>query len=167
MRTKPLFPIFAAGILTLAIFAGSPATGQTPSGANIEVVGPWARATAATAKTGAAYMILRNEGGAADRLLSASSPAAGRVELHTHVKDGEVMRMRKVDTIALNARGSATLAPGGLHVMLFDLKAPLKEGTTFRLTLRFERAGEVAAEVAVRSATAGGPGHAAGGHGRH
>jgi copper(I)-binding protein len=167
MRIEPIFRLVAVSVVSLTLLAAISASAQTSPGAKIEVVRPWARATAATAKTGAAYMTLRNPGDAADRLIGASSPAAGRAELHTHIKDGEVMRMRKVDTIALNARGATTFAPGGLHVMLFDLKAPLKEGATFPLTLKFERAGEITTEVHVRSVSAAGPGSAAGGHGSH
>jgi copper(I)-binding protein len=152
------FVVFAVA-LTLLSAAPSPAQ-QAPT---IEIVAPWARATAGTAKTGAAYMTLRNAGHGPDRLVGASTPAAGRAELHTHVRDGDVMRMRKIDSIEMKPDAAATLAPGGLHVMLFDLKAPLKEGDRFSLTLKFEKAGEIAAQVLVRSATATDPG----GHGGH
>jgi copper(I)-binding protein len=158
-----------AGTFVVALWLlTGPVAAAEPGGASVQVVEPWARATAATAKTGAAYMILRNTGAAGDRLVAASTPVAGRVELHTHVKDGDVMRMRKVEAIDVDAHGSAKLEPGGLHVMFFDIKAPLKEGQKFPLTLKFEKAGEIATEVAVRSAGAasssGHMEHSEGGH---
>jgi hypothetical protein len=149
------------GALALGMALAQPASAQQAP--TIEVVDVWARATTATAKTGAVYLTLRNAGSGADRLVAASTPAAGRSEMHTHVQDGDVMRMRKVEAIEVRPKAAATLAPGGLHLMLFDLKAPLREGDRFPLTLRFEKAGEIAAQVAVRSATATN----AGGYGGH
>lgn len=111
---------------------------------------PWARASAGAAPTGAAYFALENRGGEPDRLVSASTPAAERAELHTHLHENGVMKMRPVEGgIELPAGGQVLLAPGGLHVMLMGLKAPLKEGERFPLTLTFEKAGELQVEVAV------------------
>jgi hypothetical protein len=84
---------------------------------------------------------------------------ASVVELHTHTADGGVMRMRQVEAIDVTGGTTTQLRPGGLHIMLIGLKAPLKEGTRFPLTLKFEKAGEVALEVAVRAATSGGEAH--------
>lgn len=147
--------------LILGLALAHPALAQ--QGQPIDVVEPWARATAGTAKTGAVYLALRNTGDATDRLIGASTPVAGRSELHTHVKDGDIMRMRKVEAIEVKSKAAATLAPGGLHLMLFDLRVPLKEGDQFQLTLKFEKSGEITAQVAVRPATA----TSAGGHGGH
>lgn len=109
---------------------------------------PWAR-PAVAGRNGAAYLGLAN-GGEADRLIAASSPMARKVELHTHLIDSAgVARMRPVDGVDLPAGGEATLAPGGLHVMLFGLGEALQEGRRFPLTLTFERAGEIEVEVAV------------------
>jgi copper(I)-binding protein len=118
--------------------------------ATLKIDGVWARAPAGAARNGAAYMTIRNQGAAADRLLAASSPVAGTVELHTHLKDGDVMRMRQVTAVDIAPGGPAVLQPGGLHVMLLDLKAPLKEGESFPLTLTFEKAGKVTVSVAIR-----------------
>lgn len=155
----------AAAFVALSFLPAASVLAQTASGSQVEVVEPWARATAGTAKTAAAYMTLRNTGTGADRLVAVSSPVAGKVELHTHVKDGDVMRMRKVDAIGVGAHGTAKLVPGGLHVMFFDLKAPLKEGEKFPLTLKFEKAGEVSTQVIVRSASASNSGGPVEGHG--
>lgn len=115
---------------------------------------PWARATAAGQANGAAYLKIRN-GGATDKLVSASAPVAGVVELHTHLMDGTTVRMRKVEAIDVAGGAITELKPGGLHVMLIGLKAPLKAGEKFPLTLKFERAGEVKVDVEVRAAAPG------------
>jgi copper(I)-binding protein len=106
---------------------------------------------------GAAFMTLRNRGGQADRLVSASVPIARTVELHTHIRDGDVMRMRPVADIPVPAGQTVRLRPGGLHVMLIGLTEPLRQGATVPLTLRFERAGE--ATVQLESQAAGARGH--------
>lgn len=98
---------------------------------------PYVRLMPPAATTSAAFMILRNAGAAPARLLAASSPLAERVELHDHLRDGDVMRMRRVDSVAIPASGQVQLQPGGLHVMLIGLKRPLKEGENVPLTLEF------------------------------
>jgi periplasmic copper chaperone A len=120
----------------------------------IAVSSPWARATAPTARTGGAYMALSNSGSASDRLLAVSTPVAGRAELHTHLSTDGIMRMRPVDAVEIPAGGSVELAPGGYHVMLMDLKQPLVQGTSFPMSLSFERAGTIQVNVQVGSAGA-------------
>ncbi len=99
-------------------------------------------------RPGAAWLTIRNAGGE-DRLVGAESPAAARVELHTHIHEGGVMMMRKVEGVDIPAGGEAALEPGGDHLMLFGLKAGLKTGDRFPLTLLFEKAGAVTVEVRV------------------
>jgi copper(I)-binding protein len=82
---------------------------------------------------------------------------ASRVEFHIHAMDGSVMTMRQLDSIDLKAGETATLKPGGLHIMLIDLKRPLKEGESFPLTLTLDGGGSLAFEVKVLGATAIGP----------
>lgn len=123
---------------------------------DLKILLPWARATPALAPAGIAYMTIVNNG-ASDKLLKAASDVAKIVELHTHILDGQVMRMREVDKIDVAGGTETQLAPGGLHVMLIGLKGPLKEGTTFPLTLTFEKAGTVTVEVAVQSVAARAP----------
>lgn len=106
---------------------------------------PYATPTPAGATTGAAYLrTLRNTGTQPDRLVGASTPAARAVEIHRSEIDAQnVMRMRAIDGIALPPGSEVRLRHGGEHhLMLIDLKAPLKDGDRFPLTLRFERAGE-------------------------
>jgi len=129
------------------------------AGAQITIDTAWARATAPGAKIGAGYMTIRNAGGAADRLVGASSPAAERVEMHVTTKDGEVSRMREVKSYAVPAKGAFELKPNGPHLMLVNLKAPLKEGASVPLRLRFEKAGDVDARLEVRALTASAPAH--------
>ena len=99
-------------------------------------------------RPGAAWLTIRNSGGA-DRLVGAESPAAGRIEIHTHIHEGGVMMMRRVEAIDIPAGGEAALEPGGDHLMLFGLKPGLKTGGSFPLTLLFEKAGRVTVEMRV------------------
>lgn len=111
---------------------------------------PWARASAGAAPTGAAYLAIENRGDAPDRLIGAATPAAERAELHNHIDDNGVMKMREVEGgIVLPAGTTTQLAPGGLHIMLMGLAQPLEAGTHFPLTLTFEKAGELAVEIKV------------------
>ena len=112
-------------------------------------------ATAPSAKNGGAFMTIRNTGHADDRLVAAASPAAARAELHTHIMADGIMKMRPVEGgIAVPAEGMAELKPGGLHVMLLGLAAPLAEGATIPVTLTFEKAGAITVEVPVMKAGA-------------
>ncbi len=116
---------------------------------DITVRHPWSRATPGRAPNGAVFLTLVNGGATADRLVAASSPVAARAGFHTTLREGEVMKMRPLQAIEVPAGGAATLAPGGLHIMLMGLKAPLRKGESFPLTLTFERAGTVVVEVVV------------------
>jgi copper(I)-binding protein len=120
----------------------------------------WARES--VTPTGAAYLTVRNQGDADDRLIGISTDVAERAELHSSVMQDGVMRMRPVEAVEVPAHGEAVLAPGGLHVMLIGLKGPLKEGGSFAMTLAFEHAGEVEVTTAIEDIAYGGAGH---GHG--
>jgi hypothetical protein len=140
------------GVLALLVFLSTAA-----SAAEVAVEAPWARATAMPGGAGAAFMTIVNGGAVADRLVKAASPVAEVTELHTHLHEGGVMKMRAVPFIEVPANTATRLAPGGLHVMLIGLKAPLKEGETVPLTLSFEKAGELAVSVPVVGPAAMGP----------
>lgn len=115
----------------------------------VKVESPWARPTVQGQAAGGGF--LRIVGGPAnDKLVSASADIAGRVELHSMSMDGNVMRMRQVDSIDIPAGKTVELKPGGLHVMFMDIKTPLKTGASFPLTLKFEKAGDVKVNVAVQ-----------------
>ncbi len=140
------------------LFAPAAALANTTELGPLRLENPWTRAANAGGQ-GGGFLVIRNTAGEADRLLSASSPAAQRMELHTHIREGDVMRMRPVNDIPVPANGSATLQPGGLHLMLIGLTQPLVAGQSVPVTLRFERAGEVTINLAVQAAGARQPGH--------
>jgi copper(I)-binding protein/uncharacterized protein YcnI len=153
-----------AALIRIAGEAPQAAAQMSKIGAgDIQVLQPFARAT--PAKVGGVFLTLKNGGGSADRLVKAESPVAASVELHTHVKDGDAMRMRPVENIPVPANGQTALEPGGYHIMLIDLRQPLKEGTQIPLTLTFEKAGRVTLQVPVQKAGARAP--AGGGHKHH
>ncbi len=130
-------------LLFAALFAASAAQAQ------VTIEKPWVRATAPGARVGGGYLMIRNAGAAADRLVGASSPAAARVELHVHIKEGEVMKMREVRAFDVPAKGAFELKPGGAHLMFMELKRPFKEGESVPVKLRFEKAGELSADFHV------------------
>ena len=146
--------------LALALAAGS-----AWAEGSIAVTEPWARASAPAARNGAAYMVVSNGGAEADRIVAAESPVAEKAELHTHLMDNGVMKMRPVEAIEVSPGEPAVLRPGGLHVMLLGLKQPLTQGGRFPVTLKFAKAGAVTVEVAVQGAGAMGPGGMDHGHG--
>lgn len=119
----------------------------------ISIGHPYARATVTGQPTGGGFLTLENSG-ADDRLLSVSADVSKSVELHSMAMDGDVMKMRQVDAIELPAGKAVELKPGGLHIMFIGLKAPLKQGDTFPLKLKFEKAGEVTVQVNVEAAGA-------------
>ncbi|RKK01910.1 copper chaperone PCu(A)C [Pseudoroseomonas wenyumeiae] len=121
----------------------------------IDIGHPWSRAAPAGV-TGAGYLTLTNKGSTADRLVGARAEIARAVEIHSSGMEGGVMRMRPVEAIEVAPGAEVQLAPGGLHIMLIGLKQPLVKGARVPLTLVFEKAGEVAVELAVEAAGARG-----------
>jgi copper(I)-binding protein len=140
----------AAGI-AIAGAAAQPGAAPGP----IEIGQPWARATPGAAQVGAVYLTIRSA--AADRLLLVSSPVAAAAELHVSAMAGMVMKMRRLAGVAIPAGQRVALAPGGMHIMLVGLKAPLREGQSFPLTLTFAKAGRQTVTVMVGKVGAMGP----------
>ena len=133
-------------LCTLAISAcllALPAAAHDYKIASLQIGHPWTRPTLPGQTTGGGYLSINNLGGTPDRLLGASTPAAAAVEVHEMSMEGDVMRMRELKALDLPPGKAVTLAPGGLHLMLTGLKAPLKEGARVPVKLRFERAGEI------------------------
>jgi copper(I)-binding protein len=124
---------------------------------------PFSQTTLPGQPNGGAYLRLENQGGA-DKLLSATTPVSKSVEMHMTSMDGDVMRMRQVDAIELPANKLVDLKPGASHIMLVGLKAPLKEGDSFPMTLKFEKAGEVVVDVKVQALQPAAPSAAASMH---
>lgn len=123
--------LLAAGLIASAgAFAGA--------ADQVTVQDPYVRLAPPNAPATGAFMVIRNNGDKDVKVLKADNPASKVTELHTHINDGGVMKMRPVPAIDVKARGEAVLKPGGLHVMLIDLKAPMKEGDTVPLTLTFD-----------------------------
>lgn len=143
------------------------ATSDTGDGGKVtigalSVEGAWTRATAEGAKVGAGYLTIRNTGGSADTLISVDTAAAGRSEIHDMTMTDGVMRMRRMaDGVEIPAGGSVELKPGGMHLMLLDLKQPLVEGgrVVVKLTFKSGATGEVSLPVRGLGATGNDDGH--------
>jgi copper(I)-binding protein len=133
--------------VTLALAALSAVAHSFKLG-EIDIGHPYARPTREGQMVGAGYLKLANKG-PVDRLVSATSPAAGSVEIHSMSMEGDVMKMRQIDAIEIATGQTVELKPGGYHLMLMGLKAPLKVGEKFPLTLKFEKSGEVVVTVNV------------------
>jgi len=113
---------------------------------------PWSRATPAGADVAAGYLVIANKGPGADRLIAASAEVAGRVEIHEMTMEHDIAKMRPLARgLEVQPGASAELAPGGYHLMLLDLKRPLKAGERFKGTLVFEKAGTIEVEFAVEA----------------
>ena len=135
--------------------------------AQVAVSNPWVRGTVAGQKATGAFMQLKADADVS--LVGASSPAAGIVEIHEMRMDAGVMRMSAISALPLPAGKAVELKPGGYHVMLMALKAPLKEGDTVPVTLTFKdkdgKASTMLVNAPVKALTAAPPAAAA--HGKH
>ncbi|MDE2258798.1 MAG: copper chaperone PCu(A)C [Betaproteobacteria bacterium] len=117
----------------------------------LQIDGVYARATVPGQEVGAAYLTIENSGATMDRLIAASSTVARSVLLHSSQMDQGMARMHHETSLDIPAHGRVEMKPGGLHLMLQDLKQPLHEGETIHLTLKFEKSGEVELTVPVKS----------------
>ena len=119
---------------------------------------PWSRATPAGAQVASGYLTITNSGTAPDRLLGGSSEVSAKIDIHEMASNGGVMTMRAVDGgLALAPGATVTLAPGGFHLMLTGIMKPLKQGNRLPITLKFEKAGDVAVSFSVLGIGAKGP----------
>lgn len=150
--------VIAVGIVA-GVLTSSAAAAHGYQKGDLHVRHPWTRATPPGAKIAAGYLEIRNSGKEPDRLVGASTPYAERVELHMMVREGDVMKMRGVQSFEVPARQRLTLRPGGLHLMIVGLKRPLAKGEHIPLTLRFERGGEVRVELEVQATDSRKPHH--------
>jgi periplasmic copper chaperone A len=166
MNRRLLLQLAAALSLTVAsILAIAVATRADAGG--VEVRQPFARASIGPSTSGAVYLMLVNRATEADRLIAASTPAAARTDLHMIEQDGDVTRMRRLEAVAIPAGETVAFEPGGAHIMLTGLVAPLREGDSLSLTLEFVTAGTMTFDVPVKSiaaATADDDGEGHGGH---
>lgn len=145
--------------LALASAACTPAAERSDAavaaGGRLEIRDAWAAPTPNGVDVSAGYLTIVNGSREADRLVSAQTARAGRVEVHEMIMDGAVMRMRPVDVLEISAGETASLAPGGAHLMFYEVTAPFAEGQTISVQLDFERAGAVSVDLPVRRASAG------------
>ncbi|HEY8352143.1 MAG TPA: copper chaperone PCu(A)C [Sphingomonadales bacterium] len=152
-RLAPCARFMAALMFILGCAAVPAAAEESADGARtgaITVSEPWIRAPLLPGRPAAAYFVIEN-GGAADRLLEVRTEAAGRVEIHSHVEENGVMKMRRQPALEVPAEAKAVLEPRGDHIMLFDPAPSLKAGAEVELTLVFEQAGEIAVMAPVYS----------------
>jgi copper(I)-binding protein len=158
--------VLRAGLFGAAlVLVGGIAAAQTYSAGNLEIGGPWARATPKGASVGAGYLTITNKGTEPDRLIGGTLAPASRFEVHTTVTEGGVAKMRQITGLEIKPGETVELKPGGMHVMFMGLKQPLTQGQTVKGTLVFEKAGTVAVEFAVQAI--GAPAGTQGGHKHH
>jgi periplasmic copper chaperone A len=143
----------------VALLPGVAAAGDYKLGA-LEIGHPWSRATPPSAPTAGGFLTITNTGTAPDRLVAARTPAADQAQVHQMKMEGDVMRMRELEQgLDVPAGATVTLAPGGYHLMLIGLKAPLKTGTRVPVTLVFEKAGSIDVELDVQAMGSTAPAH--------
>lgn len=136
-------------LVALAVFIPSFATLANEKAATVTIENAYAYATTPTRENGAAFLKITNAGDQPDRLTAVRTDAAASAELHDHIHENDIMKMRRVDGFDIPAGESLMLQPMGPHVMLMGLTRQLKVGETFPLTLVFEKAGEQAVTVKI------------------
>ena len=122
--------------------------------AEMKVTNGWIRATPPNAKIGAAYLTVINHQDKSDALIGASSPLAEVVEIHNIKEENGMMKMYPVDSLEVPSKGTATLKPGGYHIMLINLKKAPKLGESHTLTLQFRQSPDVVVELPVKQGEA-------------
>jgi periplasmic copper chaperone A len=150
-------------LFLLVAAVAAPAQAEEVKAGDLVISQGWSRATPKGAKIGSGYLTIENKGATSDRLVAVSADVAGKVEVHEMAMKNGVMTMRPADGLAIDPGKTVKLAPGGYHLMMFDLKSPLKQGDTLPITLTFEKAGKVNVSLAVEGIGAQGPDGASGG----
>jgi hypothetical protein len=148
----------ALAALAASLFAASARAEDVKAG-DLVISQAWSRATPNGAKIGGGYLTIENKGTSPDRLVGGSGDIAGKVEVHEMSMNNGVMTMRPLDKgLTIEPGKTVKLAPGGYHLMMFDLKGPLKQGDKVPVTLEFEKAGKVTLSLDVQGVGAQGPG---------
>ncbi len=140
-------------LIGLALIFGLILAGCAASGPEISIEGAWGRPSPKVATAGAFYMVIKNNGGEADKLVAGASAACGTVELHeSYMTEDGAMGMRPVEGgfIEIPAKGQAELKVGGVHIMCIDKLDDFEVGAILPLTLSFEKSGEMTLEVEIR-----------------
>jgi periplasmic copper chaperone A len=143
--------------VSLVLIAGMANAKDYKAGA-IEIDNPWSRAIPKGATVAAGYMTIRNTGTTPDRLVSVSTPIAGKVAVHEMTMDNGVMKMRPVaGGLEIEPGATVELKPSSLHLMITNVKQPIRKGNPFAATLTFEKAGTVDIEFSVEATGATSP----------
>jgi periplasmic copper chaperone A len=138
------------GVVAISYVLVASAAAQEIKAGDLVITQPWSRATPGGAKIGGGYLTIENKGSAPDRLIGAAGDVAGKIEVHEMAMNDGVMTMRPLDNgLTIESRKTVKLAPGGYHLMMFDLKSPLKQGDKLPITLEFEKAGKVTVSLDV------------------
>ena len=162
MRIKKLMLTAIASAALLAHFLATPLRADEVKAGDLVITQAWSRATPGGAKTGGGYLTIENKGSTPDRLIGGSADVAAKVEMHEMSMKNGVMTMRPLDKgLTIEPGKTVKLAPGGYHLMMMDLKGPLKQGDKVPVTLEFEKAGKVQVSLDVQGVGAQGPGGAA------
>jgi copper(I)-binding protein len=158
MQTRKLTLLSIACAALAAYVATAPARADEVKAGDLVISQAWSRATPKGAKTGGGYLTIENKGSAPDRLVGGSTDVAGSVQMHEMSTEGGVMKMRPVENgLTIEPGKTVKLAPGGYHLMMMDLKQPLKRGDKVPVTLEFEKAGKVTISLDVEGVGAQGP----------
>jgi periplasmic copper chaperone A len=156
-----------ACVTVLSCLLAAPVRAEDVKAGDLVITQAWSRATPGGAKVGGGYLTIENKGAAPDRLIGGSADIAGKVQLHEMATSNGVMTMRPLDNgLIIEPGKTVKLAPGGYHLMLFDLKSPLKQGDRLPVTLEFEKAGKVKLSLDVQGVGAQGPAGKADGGGQ-
>ena len=152
--------LFACATL-LGCLLAVPARAEEVRAGDLVVTQAWSRATPGGAKVAGGYLTIEHHGSAAARLIGGSGADTDRIEVHEMATTNGVMTMRALDKgLTIEPGTTVKLAPGGFHLMMFDLKSPLKQGDKVPVTLEFEKAGKVRLSFEVQGVGAQGPGAA-------
>ena len=155
---KPVLQFLTLAALMASLFTVPAQAGDAKAG-DLVITQAWSRATPNGAKIAGGYLTIENKGAAPDRLVGGSGEIFGKVEIHEMAMDNGVMKMRPIDKgLTIEPGKTVKLAPGGYHLMMFDLKAPLKQGDKVPVTLQFEKAGKVSVTLDVQGVGAQAPG---------
>jgi periplasmic copper chaperone A len=155
---------FIASVLLVFTLLVSPVRAQQVKAGDLVITQAWSRATPGGAKVAGGYLTIENRGSTADRLIGGSGDITDRIEVHEMTTSNGVMTMRALDKgLVIKPGKTVKLAPGGYHLMMFDLKSPLKQGDKMPVTLEFEEAGKVKLSFDVLGVGAQGPAAASGG----
>ncbi len=146
-------------VVFAAVLLATPVRADDVKAGDLVISQAWSRATPAGAKVGGGYLTIENKGTTADKLIGVTGDISDKIEVHEMSMNNGVMKMRPVEGgLSIDPGKTVKFAPNGYHLMIMDLKSPLKQGEKVPLTLQFERAGKVAVTFDVQGIGAMGPG---------